>query len=345
MTRRLSASPSRVLQGASLPPRLRDLEDPPERLWLRGELPSGPMVAVVGTRKPTAQGKEFAQRLVRDLARRGVTILSGGAVGIDQTAHEATLEASGTTLVVAPASLERPYPETHAALFKRVLRGGGGYLSVVPDGNAAEQWAFFRRNSLLAALAHVVVAIESTVRSGTRNTTARARKLGRPVFWPPASPWDTKRGGFAAEYRLGGVTPLFDARDVLGCLAAQRLYGLPGAAASQLDFESLWDFELPDVAPSPPKPGESSEDSSKAWAHAEVFGGEAPFESSVRPLGRDVPLQNPARLLTALEGGPRSGSELVEALAWSRDVVERALVQLTLEGRIERDRRGRFRLA
>ncbi|MCA9641461.1 MAG: DNA-processing protein DprA, partial [Myxococcales bacterium] len=271
MTRRLPASPSRILEGASLPPRLRDLEDPPERLWLRGELPSGPMVAVVGTRKPTAQGREFAERLVRDLARRGVTILSGGAVGIDQTAHEATLEASGQTLVVAPGSFERPYPDEHAALFKRVLGHGGGYLSVVPDGNVAEPWGFFRRNSVMAALAHVVVAIESTVRSGTRNTTSRARKLGRPVFWPPASPWDKKRSGFAAEYRLGGVTPLFDARDVLGCLAAQRLYGLPGAAAAQLDFESLWEFEVADAAPSPPKIGEPAEDSSKAFESAGWF--------------------------------------------------------------------------
>lgn len=330
---------SRELNGSLLPPRLRDLEDPPEALWLRGELPAGPAVAVVGTRRPSPQGREFARRLVRDLARRGVTILSGGAVGIDQAAHEATLDAGGQTLVVAPASLERPYPEEHAALFKRVLRGGGGYLSVVPDGNVAEPWGFFRRNSVMAALAHAVVAIESTVRSGTRNTTSRARRLGRPVFWPPASPWDKKRSGFAAEYRLGGVTPLFDARDVLRCLAAQRLYGLSGATVAQLDFESLWDFELPDDAPSPPTP-------ELEWSKgAGGSGGEAPCESVVRPLRSAVSESDPTRLLRVLAQGPLSGSELMEALAWSRDVVEHALVQLTLEGRVERDGRGRFRLA
>lgn len=330
---------SRELNGSLLPPRLRDLEDPPESLWLRGELPAGPAVAVVGTRRPSPQGREFASRLVRDLARRGVTILSGGAVGIDQAAHEAALDAGGQTLVVAPASLERPYPEEHGALFKRVLRSGGGYLSVVPDGNVAEPWGFFRRNSVMAALAHAVVAIESAVRSGTRNTTSRARKLGRPVFWPPASPWDKKRSGFAAEYRLGGVTPLFDARDVLRCLAAQRLHGLHGAAAAQLDLESLWDFELPDDVPSPPNPDLEFAPGTGS------FGGEAPFESVVRPLRSAVSESDPARLLRVLAEGPLSGSELVEALAWSRDVVEHALVQLTLEGRVERDRRGRFRLA
>ncbi|MCA9630425.1 MAG: DNA-processing protein DprA [Myxococcales bacterium] len=339
MTRRPPATrapASRELTGARLPPRLCDLEDPPDTLWLRGELPAGPAVAVVGTRHPTAQGREFALRLVRDLARRGVIILSGGAVGIDRAAHEAALEAAGQTVVIAPASFERPYPEQHAPLFQRVLSSGGGYLSVVPDGNVAEPWGFFRRNSVMAALAHVVVAVESTVRSGTRNTTARARKLGRPVFWPPASPWDKKRGGFGAEYRLGGVTPLFDARDVLRCLEAQRLHGLPGDAAAQLDLESLWDLAEPGAAISPPN----------AVADASLVGGEVPMESVVRPLSRAAggPRPGPSRVLGALAAGPRSGSELVEALAWSRDEVERVLVQLTLEGRVERDRHGRFRL-
>ncbi len=326
---------SRVLRGSSLPSRLSDLEDPPATLWLRGALPVGPSVAVVGTRRPSAQGREFAARLVRDLARRGVCILSGGATGIDQVAHEAALDARGQTIVVAPASFERPYPEENAELFGSVLRAGGGYLSVVPDGNVAEQWGFFRRNSVMAALAHVVVAIESTVRSGTRNTTARARKLGRPVFWPPAPPWDKRRSGFVAEYRLGGVTPLFDARDVLRCLAAQRLYGLPGAEAAQLDFESLWSSEESDAALSPPIPE----------ASVPSIGGEARHESNVRPTLVAVSTGDPARLVESLQAGPKSGSDLVEALAWSRDAVERALVQLTLEGRVERDRRGRFRLA
>ncbi len=223
------------MSAGSLPPRLADLSDPPSELFLWGQLPRGAAVAVVGTRKPSDPALHFTRQLVHDLARAGVAILSGGAAGVDRAAHEAALEAGGETLVVAPAGLSRPYPAAHEELFRRVLAAGGGYLSVVPDGSAAEPWCFFRRNSVMAALAHAVVAVECGVRSGTRNTTARARRLGRPVFWPPSPPWEPRGAGFLVEYRLGGVTPLRDARDVLESLRARRLYGV--SESMQLGFE------------------------------------------------------------------------------------------------------------
>ncbi len=327
----MKRSAPQALALHQLPPRLHDLDEPPGVGWLWGQLSAGPAVAVVGTRYPTREALKFTRALVHDLGRAGVSILSGGAQGIDRAAHEAALDVDAHTLVVAPAGLSKPYPSFHRALYARVLRSGGGYLSITPDGEPAQTWSFFGRNAVLAALAHVVVAIESGVRSGTRNTASWARRLGRPIFWPAASPWDTKRAGFLLEYRLGGVQPLRDARDVLRCLSAQRLYGLAPSGA-QLDLESVWD------APA------------KAKARKSVAG-PADLDTNTpqtaarlsSPPGAPV-LDRAQAVLARLEQQPETAQALMAALQLAAHDLERVLIELTLEGHIERDSRGRFRV-
>ena len=95
----------RELTGAEYPPRLRDLPDPP-RVWVTGELPRAQSVAIVGTRRPSAEGRTFARSLSASLASEGVIILSGGAEGIDAAAHEGALDARGVTVVVAPSAFD-----------------------------------------------------------------------------------------------------------------------------------------------------------------------------------------------------------------------------------------------
>src|SRR6266849_4277344 len=109
------------LMGSALPSRLAHLEAPPERLFLRGELPRGPAVAIVGTRHPTTRGAEYARELAFELAQAGVAVLSGGAEGIDTEAHRGALAAGGVTVVVAPAGFEHPFPEQNAELFRAVV--------------------------------------------------------------------------------------------------------------------------------------------------------------------------------------------------------------------------------
>ena len=121
----------RCLTGSSLPGRLADLAAPPERLFLRGELPRGPAVAIVGTRYPSARAKMYARTLAKELARAGVAVISGGAKGIDSAAHLGALAVGGATVVVAPAGFKRPFPEKNAALFAQVVEQGGAYLSLV----------------------------------------------------------------------------------------------------------------------------------------------------------------------------------------------------------------------
>ena len=106
-----------------------DLPQPPEKLFIHGQLPPGPCVAIVGTRHPTPEARDYAVELAARLAERGVAIVSGGAEGIDAAAHEGALKVGGTTLVVGPSSFDRPFPEEHGALFERIVASGGAYLS------------------------------------------------------------------------------------------------------------------------------------------------------------------------------------------------------------------------
>ncbi|HEY3254815.1 MAG TPA: DNA-processing protein DprA [Polyangiaceae bacterium] len=215
----------RCLTGSELPRRLADLEAPPERLFLRGELPRGPAVAIVGTRHPTDPYARFARRLARELAQAGVAVLSGGAKGIDTEAHRGALAAGGVTVVVAPAGFARPYPEKNAQLFRRIVAAGGAYLSLPEPDCPAPRGIFFARNACLVALAHLVVVVESPIRSGARNAAAHARRLGRPLFVVPVPPWHGNGRGSLAELQLGAQV-LISVKDLLRALREQNLHAV-----------------------------------------------------------------------------------------------------------------------
>jgi DNA processing protein len=224
----------RCLTGSSLPGRLADLDRPPERLFLRGELPRGPAVAIVGTRHPSARYAKYARDLAKELVGAGVAVLSGGAEGIDSEAHRGALAGRGATVVVAPAGFDRPFPEKNAELFAEVVQQGGAYLSLVEAAVPATSGIFFARNACLVALAHIVVVVESPIRSGARNAAACARRLGRPLFVVTGPPWHGKTLGCLADLRLG-ARPLMRTKDLLNELAAQNLHAV---AAHELSLPS-----------------------------------------------------------------------------------------------------------
>lgn len=221
------------LMGSALPARLADLEAPPERMFLRGDLPRGPAVAIVGTRHPSPRAARFAYDLGQHLAEAGVAVISGGAKGIDTEAHRGALAAGGVTVVVAPAGFDRPFPEQNGELFRRVVERGGAYLSLMEASGAATRGGFFARNACLVALSHVVAVVEAPLRSGARNAAAVARRLGRPLYVMPASPWHAKGRGCLAELRLG-ARPLCSVKDLLKALAEQNLHALNSQPAPLL---------------------------------------------------------------------------------------------------------------
>ncbi|MCB9645747.1 MAG: DNA-processing protein DprA [Deltaproteobacteria bacterium] len=207
---------------AGYPASLLDLPDPPLLLHVRGALDlTGPRVAVVGTRRPSERGRRLAHELGAGLAAAGVTVVSGGALGIDGAAHRGALEARGTTWVVLPSPLSAPLPASHRGLFREVLEGGGAWLSELEAG--VGKHAYFERNRLVAALAHVVVAVEAELRSGTQHTMQAALRLGRARAAFPWAVGDAYGDGCLAWIKEGAAMVRGTA-DVLDVLA-----GVPGA--------------------------------------------------------------------------------------------------------------------
>jgi len=202
------------------PEALRDLKDPPLRLYVRGDAipPLARTVAIVGTRTATPYGLRLASQLASDLAARGIAVVSGLARGVDAAAHEAALASGGRTLAVIPSALDRVTPAAHVTLAARIVRSGA-LLSEVGEGGPFGRGAFVRRNRIIAALAAATVVVEAGEASGALATAAIARTLGRAVL---AVPGDVDRPGAQGTLSLlrQGARPCADAADVLASLPA-----------------------------------------------------------------------------------------------------------------------------
>lgn len=161
---------------------------PPIALWVRG---GGDLtalferaVAVIGARAATPYGEHCATELAYGLAERGWTVVSGGAYGIDRAAHRGAVAAGGPTVAFLACGLDAPYPRGNTALFQQIAEGGA-LVSEWPVGATPQRLRFLARNRLIAAVSAGTVVVEAAGRSGTSNTAAQARKLGRVVMAVP----------------------------------------------------------------------------------------------------------------------------------------------------------------
>ena len=170
------------------PPLLKDIPSPPAALFVAGEpdVLWQPQVAVIGSRNPTAGGKDNARDFAGELARRGLTVTSGLAAGIDSIAHEAALDAGGTTVAVMGTGLDQVYPASGEALAGRI-RSHGALASEFPLGTPAKREHFPARNRIISGLSLGVLVIEAGLRSGTLITARLAGGQGREVFALPGS--------------------------------------------------------------------------------------------------------------------------------------------------------------
>jgi DNA processing protein len=168
--------------------RIRRDTFPPQCVWLRGEpglaAACDQSVAVVGSRASTSYGDHVAGELTFGLAERGWTVVSGGAYGIDAAAHRGALAAGGCTIAVLACGIDRPYPAAHASLFEWIA-DQGLLLSEWPPGSDPHRHRFLVRNRVIAAATRGTLVVEANIRSGARNTVARARLLGRTVMAVP----------------------------------------------------------------------------------------------------------------------------------------------------------------
>ncbi|HVF32475.1 MAG TPA: DNA-processing protein DprA [Acidimicrobiales bacterium] len=218
------------------PTRLLDDHERPPVLFWRGD-PSAtdrtrPAVAVVGTRRCTAYGADVARELGRDLAAAGVTVVSGLALGIDGAAHEGALVGGAPPVAVVGSGLDVVYPPRHRTLWRRVVDHGGLLLAEAPPGSPPEPWRFPRRNRILAALADVVVVVESHASGGSLSTVRHATDRGVAVMAVPGS---VRSPSSAGTNRLlaDGVAPVVDVQDVLAALALERPAAAPARPSSE----------------------------------------------------------------------------------------------------------------
>lgn len=182
----------------SYPYRLLQCPDHPIVLYSMGHMnPSdGHIVSIVGTRRPTERGKEHTMRLVRELHERleNLTVVSGGAYGIDITAHRAALDCGVPTIIIPAHGLDRIYPRTHRPEAVRALENGG-LLTEYPSETEPMGGNFLRRNRIIAGLADAVVIVESQERGGSLVTARMACDYNRDLFAFPGRPEDITSNG------------------------------------------------------------------------------------------------------------------------------------------------------
>ena len=169
------------------PSRLRSTPGHPLALYVKGDVSalSKPMVALVGTRRPSEYGLRMAQRLASGLVDAGWGIVSGLALGIDAESHRGALDAGGVTVGVIGSGLDVFYPEENIPLARDMVKHGGAVVSEFPFGRPPDRETFPMRNHVVAALAHGVVAVEAPSRSGTLITMSIAADLGRAAMAVP----------------------------------------------------------------------------------------------------------------------------------------------------------------
>ena len=175
---------------------LKETDDPPALIYVKGSFLADDetAVAVVGTRGPTADGREMARRLSAGLAEAGVTVLSGMARGIDGIAHTAALDAGGRTIAVLGGGLDSVYPAEHARLARRIT-GAGALVTEYPLGTRPKAEHFPRRNRVISGLGHGVVVVEGDMKSGALLTVRHALDQNREVFAVPGSALSRKSEG------------------------------------------------------------------------------------------------------------------------------------------------------
>jgi DNA processing protein len=199
------------------PARLAGLPDAPPWLFVRGDLPAGPGVAVVGSRRASRYGLEVAERLGAAVGAAGWPVVSGLAAGVDGAAHQGCLEGGGVGVAVLGSGIDVWYPAAHRGLGERLLGSGGAVVSEFPPGTPPEPWRFPCRNRIVSGLAEAVVVVEAAVRSGALITARLALEQGAEVL---AVPGDIDRPTAVGANLLlrDGAHPVLSAEDLVATL-------------------------------------------------------------------------------------------------------------------------------
>jgi DNA processing protein len=290
------------------PERLAEIADPPPLLIVRGrvELLERPAVAVVGARNASANGRMFAHGLARELSETGLLVVSGLARGIDTAAHEGALAAGAPTLAVIASGVDVAYPSDNAGLMERIAESGA-IVSERPLGAVPQARHFPRRNRLISGLTLGVVVVEAAPNSGSLITARLAAEQGREVMAVPGSPLDPRHRGTNQLLR-DGATLVESAADVLAAL---------GPLVPAPDRRTT-------------RPAATADTASPRRTHAR----QTPVQLPLEPGSNGADLIG--RLCERLGPEPLLVDELIRQCQASTAEVQRALLELELDGRLER---------
>lgn len=208
------------IDDARYPEILRQIEDPPFLLYVKGSLEEiEPSVAVVGTRAPSHYGRETAYSLARNLSMKGIVIVSGLARGIDTAAHTGALEGEANTIAVLGTGIDITYPPENAGLAERIARKGA-VITEYPPGTNPDAGNFPRRNRIISGLSAGVIVVEAAYRSGALITSRFAAEQGKTVMAVPGQVTNIRAQGPHHLIRQGAAL-VRDADDVIAEIAPQ----------------------------------------------------------------------------------------------------------------------------
>ena len=203
---------------------LESIPKPPEILHYIGTLPSErrPSVAIVGTRKPSTYGKEVTYKIAYELAKRGVVIVSGLALGVDAIAHRAALDAGGTTIAVLANGLPAIQPATNRQIGEDIVAKGGAIITEYPPDTDARVHHFLARNRIVSGLSDATIITEAAAKSGTLNTAGHTLEQGRELCVVPGNITSPLSAG-CNHLLKQGAHPITSAQDILEIIAPDLL--------------------------------------------------------------------------------------------------------------------------
>lgn len=198
------------------PSELRKEKYPPEKIYCEGNtnLLNSLCFSIVGSRDLTNYGKRIEQKFVKDLALRGITIVSGMAVGADTVAHKETLNYGGKTIAVLPCGFHQIYPECNESLYHEIIEKDGLVISEYPPDQEVCSSFFLKRNRIVAGISKGLLVVEAKYRSGTSVTAKFAKEQGKPVFAFPGR-LDSKNGVGVNRLIQEGALMVVSANDII----------------------------------------------------------------------------------------------------------------------------------
>jgi DNA processing protein len=226
------------IKDKSYPELLKKISDPPEFLYLRGEISAEEhCFAIVGTRRCSTYGKEVAFEITSALADAGLIIVSGLAPGIDTCVHLATVEREKRTIAVLGTGLDEKsiYPRSNVDLSRRILKTGGSLISEYPPGTPGSKFTFPKRNRIISGLSRGVLVVEAKSKSGALITADWARKQGKKIFAIPGPIHSLNSKGPHLLIKKGArlVEDANDILEALDVLIKRRISTLAGEDGSE----------------------------------------------------------------------------------------------------------------